>query len=158
MIALEKLSTGIPSLDRILQGGLPRNSVNVIAGPPGTGKSILAQQMVFHNARADARAPYLATVSEPTVKMLRYNQRFASSMPSASARTSSIWIWEASCCRAVWTRSPIRSRNTSPWVCDYLIAPVSLSYRLHPISESDMHQNAKLRNSMAYVPHRRKDV
>lgn len=46
MIELEKLSTGIPSLDRILQGGLPRNSVNVIAGPPGTGKSILAQQMV----------------------------------------------------------------------------------------------------------------
>jgi len=77
MIELEKLSTGIPSLDRILQGGLPRNSVNVIAGPPGTGKSILAQQMVFHNARADDRAPYLVTVSEPTVKMLRYNQRFS---------------------------------------------------------------------------------
>jgi circadian clock protein KaiC len=76
MIELEKLSTGIPNLDRILNGGLPRNSVNVIAGPPGTGKSILAQQMVFHNARADDRAPYLVTVSEPTVKMLRYNQRF----------------------------------------------------------------------------------
>jgi circadian clock protein KaiC len=76
MIELEKLSTGIPSLDRILNGGVPRNSVNVIAGPPGTGKSILAQQMVFHNARADDRAPYLVTVSEPTVKMLRYNQRF----------------------------------------------------------------------------------
>ncbi|MFL7811882.1 MAG: RAD55 family ATPase, partial [Anaerolineae bacterium] len=77
MIALEKLPTGIPNLDRILEGGLPRNSVNVIAGPPGTGKSILAQQMVFHNARADENAPYLVTVSEPTVKMLRYNQRFS---------------------------------------------------------------------------------
>ena len=76
MMELEKLFTGIPNLDQILKGGLPRNSVNVIAGPPGTGKSILAQQMVFHNARADERAPYLVTVSEPTVKMLRYNQRF----------------------------------------------------------------------------------
>ena len=68
MKELEKISTGIPSLDAILNGGLPRNSVNVIAGPPGTGKSILAQQIVFHNARRDERAPYLVTVSEPTVK------------------------------------------------------------------------------------------
>ena len=76
MKELEKISTGIPSLDAILNGGLPRNSVNVIAGPPGTGKSILAQQIVFHNARRDERAPYLVTVSEPTVKMLRYSQQF----------------------------------------------------------------------------------
>jgi circadian clock protein KaiC len=73
---LEKISTGIPSLDGILKGGLPRNSVNVIAGPPGTGKTILAQQIVFHNALRDDRAPYLVTVSEPTVKMLGYQQQF----------------------------------------------------------------------------------
>ena len=60
MMELEKLSTGIPNLDQILKGGLPRNSVNVIAGPPGTGKSILAQQMVFHNARAHDIALFYA--------------------------------------------------------------------------------------------------
>jgi circadian clock protein KaiC len=76
MKELEKISTGIPSLDAILDGGLPRNSVNVIAGPPGTGKTILAQQIVFHNALHDDRAPYLVTVSEPTVKLLRYQQQF----------------------------------------------------------------------------------
>lgn len=76
MIELEKLKTGVPGLDGILKGGLPRHSVNVIAGPPGTGKSILAQQIVFHCARRDDRAPYLVTVSEPTLKMLRYSQRF----------------------------------------------------------------------------------
>lgn len=76
MTQLEKLSTGIPNLDAILRGGLPRYSVNVIAGPPGTGKTILAQQIVFHNDRRDDRAPYLVTVSEPTLKMLRYSQQF----------------------------------------------------------------------------------
>jgi circadian clock protein KaiC len=75
--AEDKISTGIHSVDAILNGGLPRNSVNVIAGPPGTGKSILAQQIVFHNAVRDDRAPYLVTVSEPTVKMLRYSQQFS---------------------------------------------------------------------------------
>ncbi len=77
MTADDKISTGIPRLDEILQGGLARYSVNVIAGPPGTGKTILAQQIVFHNAGVDRQIPYLVTVSEPTVKMLRYGQNLS---------------------------------------------------------------------------------
>ncbi len=72
-----KVPTGIPALDDILNGGLARHSVNVIAGPPGTGKTILAQQIVFQNARRDAQIPYLVTVSEPTIKLLRYSQAFS---------------------------------------------------------------------------------
>lgn len=74
---LEKISTGIAHLDSILNGGVPRYSINIIAGPPGTGKTILAQQALFHNAGRDATAPYLVTVSEPMVKMLRYQQQFS---------------------------------------------------------------------------------
>jgi circadian clock protein KaiC len=77
MTADDKIPTGIPALDDILNGGLARYSVNVIAGPPGTGKTILAQQIVFTNAKDDQQVPYLVTVSEPTVKMLRYSQRFS---------------------------------------------------------------------------------
>jgi len=74
MTADDKISTGIPALDEILKGGLARYSVNVLAGPPGTGKTILAQQIVFHNAQESRQVPYLVTVSEPTVKMLRYSR------------------------------------------------------------------------------------
>jgi circadian clock protein KaiC len=73
----EKVPTGIPALDSILNGGLSRHSVNVIAGTPGTGKTILAQQIVFQNAQRDRQVPYLVTVSEPTIKILRYSQRFS---------------------------------------------------------------------------------
>jgi circadian clock protein KaiC len=73
----DKVPTGVLALDEILNGGLMRHSVNVIAGPPGTGKTILAQQIVFKNAASDAQVPYLVTVSEPTVKMLRYSQRLS---------------------------------------------------------------------------------
>jgi len=76
MKELEKISTGIPNLDWILKGGIPRYSVNIIAGPPGSGKTILAQQIIFHNADENSSAPYLVTVSEPTVKLIRYQQRF----------------------------------------------------------------------------------
>jgi circadian clock protein KaiC len=77
MTADDKISTGIPALDEILKGGLARYSVNVLAGPPGTGKTILAQQIVFHNARSEQQVPYLVTVSEPTVKMLRYGRNLS---------------------------------------------------------------------------------
>lgn len=77
MTAGDKVSTGVPALDQILNGGLARYSVNVIAGTPGTGKTILAQQIVFQNARRNRKVPYLVTVSEPTIKLLRYSQRFS---------------------------------------------------------------------------------
>lgn len=77
MTAGDKVSTGVSALDQILNGGLARYSVNVIAGTPGTGKTILAQQIVFQNARRNRKVPYLVTVSEPTIKLLRYSQRFS---------------------------------------------------------------------------------
>ena len=43
-------------------------------GVPGSGKTILAQQYLFHNATAERPALYLSTVSEPLEKILRYGQ------------------------------------------------------------------------------------
>jgi circadian clock protein KaiC len=71
------VTSGVPALDTILHGGFPTGSLNIIAGAPGTGKTVLAQQFVFANARADARALYLTTLSEPRTKTLRYLQQFS---------------------------------------------------------------------------------
>ena len=51
------LSTGSAAFDRILGGGLPVRSVNVIAGEPGAGKTIFALQMLFHQARQGQEGP-----------------------------------------------------------------------------------------------------
>lgn len=77
MKPLEKLSTGVKSLDLILNGGIPKYSVNIIGGPPGAGKTILAQQIIFQNATPELKIPYLITTSEPTIKLLRYQQQFS---------------------------------------------------------------------------------
>ena len=61
----DRLSSGSDRLDAVLGGGLPRNGIVLICGRPGSGKTILAQQYVFHNASADRPAIYLSTVSEP---------------------------------------------------------------------------------------------
>lgn len=74
---MKRISTGTAELDLILGGGWPQYSLNILAGTPGTGKTILAQQFVFANARPDAPALYLTTLSEPAAKMLRYLQQFS---------------------------------------------------------------------------------
>lgn len=40
--SIKLLETGVPNLDAILGGGLPSGCVTVLAGPPGSGKTILA--------------------------------------------------------------------------------------------------------------------
>jgi circadian clock protein KaiC len=74
---IESLSTGVPGFDAILGGGLPKYSFNLIAGSPGSGKTTLAQQIVFANATAERPALYFTVLGEPTLKMLRYQREFS---------------------------------------------------------------------------------
>jgi circadian clock protein KaiC len=74
---LQRLSTGSAALDSILGGGLPERSVTILAGEPGAGKTVLALQLVFHLSRQGKRAHYFTTLSEPSLKLIRYMQQFA---------------------------------------------------------------------------------
>ena len=70
----DRLSSGHHRLDAILSGGPAANSLTLLTGPPGSGKTILAQQYAFSNATAERPALYLSTVSEPLEKILRYGR------------------------------------------------------------------------------------
>jgi len=76
-VPINRLITGVPGLDEALGGGLPEYSFNLIAGPPGAGKTTLVQQMMFTLATPERPALYFTLVGEPTLKMLRYQQQFA---------------------------------------------------------------------------------
>lgn len=73
---LELRSTGAPPLDDILGGGIPARSVVVVAGEPGSGKTVLSLQMLFHAARRGQRSVYFTTLSEPAPKIIQYMQLF----------------------------------------------------------------------------------
>jgi circadian clock protein KaiC len=47
----ERLSTGVPGLDEMLGGGLPRGYSVLVAGPSGSGKSILAATFLAEGVR-----------------------------------------------------------------------------------------------------------
>jgi circadian clock protein KaiC len=74
---LEQLSTGSAALDTILGGGIPTRSVTVVAGEPGSGKTVLTLQALFHNARQGRKCLYFTTLSEPSLKIIRYMQLFS---------------------------------------------------------------------------------
>jgi circadian clock protein KaiC len=75
-VAIRRLPTGVPGLDQILGGGLPEFSFNLIAGAPGSGKTTLAQQLMFGLSGPNRSALYFTVVGEPPLKMLRYQQQF----------------------------------------------------------------------------------
>jgi len=75
--AAPRMSAGNPEADHILGGGFPDNSINIIMGHPGSGKTIFAEQLIFHNAAEERPILYLTTLSEPLAKVVRYLQGFA---------------------------------------------------------------------------------
>ena len=77
------IATGIAGLDLVLNGGLQPGAVVVLAGAPGTGKTILAQQICFANGTAGHRSVFHTTVSEPHTKLVRNMEQFSFFYPQA---------------------------------------------------------------------------
>jgi len=49
-MAIERVKTGIPGLDELMGGGIPRTASVVLAGGPGCGKTILAMEYIYNGA------------------------------------------------------------------------------------------------------------
>ena len=73
----ERMSSGNVEADHILGGGFPSDSINIVMGHPGSGKTIFAEQLIFHNAGEGRPILYLTTLSEPLAKVVRYLQGFS---------------------------------------------------------------------------------
>ncbi len=71
------LTTGIAALDRALGGGIPPRQVLLVAGQPGSGKTILASQIAFAQASRGAPVLLATAASEPHTKVLETLQRFS---------------------------------------------------------------------------------
>ena len=63
-----KLSTGVPGLDDVLGGGLPRDCLYLVEGSPGVGKTTLAVQFLLEGRRRDEKCLYV-TLSETKLEL-----------------------------------------------------------------------------------------
>jgi len=69
-------ATGVPNLDAVLGGGLPRGALAIVVGPPGSGKTTLACQIAFAAAREGRPTLILTALSEPTNKLVAHLRTF----------------------------------------------------------------------------------
>jgi len=68
-----RVESGIPRLDSILKGGFFRGGTYTLYGPPGAGKTIVANQLCFnHIARTGKTCVYVTVLAESHAKMLRH--------------------------------------------------------------------------------------
>ncbi|AXA67624.1 serine/threonine protein kinase [Pseudomonas oryzihabitans] len=72
MNRLERVVTGIQGLDEILKGGLVAGASYVIQGRPGSGKSIMANQIAFNHVRGGGRVLFATMLSETHERMFQF--------------------------------------------------------------------------------------
>ncbi|TXT57549.1 MAG: Circadian clock protein kinase KaiC [Candidatus Thorarchaeota archaeon] len=74
--SIERVKTGIPGLDELIEGGFPLGDTILIAGKAGTGKSILANQFLYRGAIEYSEPGVLVTLEESPEKIKRNMMRF----------------------------------------------------------------------------------
>jgi len=56
---MQRLKTGIEGLDKLIEGGLPKNSITLISGPPGSGKSIFCFHFLYEGVKNGEKCLFL---------------------------------------------------------------------------------------------------
>jgi circadian clock protein KaiC len=71
-----RVQSGVPGMDLVLEGGLLRGGLYAIVGGPGTGKTLLANQISFNHVRSGGKVVYLTLLSESHSRMIRNIREF----------------------------------------------------------------------------------
>jgi circadian clock protein KaiC len=69
---LKRLATGIVGLDALLRGGLVAGASYIIQGRPGSGKTILANQLGFNHVRNGGRVLVATLLAESHERLFQY--------------------------------------------------------------------------------------
>jgi len=62
---VERTSTGVSGLDEALDGGFPKDSVTLITGGPGSGKTTFCTQFLYEGLENEEKCLYLTTGQSP---------------------------------------------------------------------------------------------
>lgn len=61
----ERVSTGIPGLDQLIDGGLPEGSVSLLSGDAGTGKTVLCSQFLWNGLQQNQNGLFITMEEDP---------------------------------------------------------------------------------------------
>ena len=80
---LERVSTGIPGLDEVIQGGFLKSGVYILQGVPGAGKTILANQIAHRHVAGGGKVVYVTLLAESHARLMQHMGAFSFFEPSA---------------------------------------------------------------------------
>ncbi|MBN1941173.1 MAG: hypothetical protein JW772_03245 [Candidatus Diapherotrites archaeon] len=72
----ERTKTGVPGLDEILFGGIPRNNLVVISGDPGSGKTSLCLEFLYRGAMEYDEPGVYVSLEEPEEEVVKMAETF----------------------------------------------------------------------------------
>ena len=72
MEQLQRVVTGIKGLDDLLKGGLVSGAAYIVQGRPGSGKTILANQLAFNHVASGGRVLVATLLSESHERLFQY--------------------------------------------------------------------------------------
>lgn len=75
MPIVERVETGIPGFDKLIEGGLVKGSTNLVAGNSGTGKTILCMQYLWNGLQKGENGVYV-TLEQRADEILADVSRF----------------------------------------------------------------------------------
>jgi circadian clock protein KaiC len=87
-----KAATGIPGLDEITRGGLPRGRTTLLGGGPGSGKTILALQFLVHGARECREPGVFVAFEEGSERIMSNAETFGWSLTELQRRKALSFI------------------------------------------------------------------
>ncbi|MEM7825086.1 MAG: ATPase domain-containing protein [Candidatus Aenigmatarchaeota archaeon] len=65
MVEIERIDSGIPGLDKLMEGGFVKGSTNLIAGSAGTCKTIFSMQFILHGLQKGEPGVYITLEQKP---------------------------------------------------------------------------------------------
>jgi len=96
-MAIERAKTGMPGLDELLGGGIPRGRTILLVGGSGTGKTIFGMQFLYNGAQMGEPGVYL-TMEEKPKNIRKEMLDFGMDIP-AMEKTGKLAIIDASLVR-----------------------------------------------------------
>ena len=72
MEQLERLPSGVQGLDALFKGGMVAGSSYIVQGRPGSGKTILANQIAFNHIRQGGRALFATLLAESHERLFQF--------------------------------------------------------------------------------------
>ena len=143
MLIIERVETGIPGFDKLMEGGLVKGSTNLIAGNAGTGKTIMGMQYIWNGLQKGESGVYITLEQRPE-DILTDVSRFGWDFPKyISSRKAIVEGVIASDITAVTTRivESVKKINAKRFVLDS-ITIATMGWKERPEEEFKLRSKA----------------